>query len=943
MSVSNINVSDSKKKYYENPYLMPNHKPSQSFGNEKSRNLQLSLNTTSVTKHSNGIKKQDSLINIISHRSSCDNEDESPQSQKQQIYQIEKQKAENKNKMIEDFKNFIIKQHQQKNTSSNNLDIFSNENKSNTISYANSILAIPSFQKLKSQTSFKVNELDSKNGKNIKFSEDTNTVQTQNSDTIPIKRKLMRQNTITQAINKKLKIVHKTRDQLFNEKLQLFKGVSTYIETKQYLQNLNLLNKKNLIFNMKKNQQWNEEFNQIKEKQEFNERSKMYDNCTDEDNEEGEEDQDKSFTSQKDQTISKEDQIRQKFNVENPNFDKNVNLLLDRAHKHVVESKKVNHTRQNKSLNDIDQEKNMFKYISEVIQMIDPQEFLDNTDENQFYECLKEILQENKKLAELKQEAREEDQILLEQQKKKYEYELLNQLYKNPQLVEHLSSEQIQEFINLQIKQKFEPQAANQEHKSITEKLLGGLNIDLKHTNLDAKSQYQEYVEKATHIQKTLKRLNENMFKQKWANALMKRKQEKERMRNQIIKKIQNNEIEFNRIDVLFPSKNKMKNVKSKVNSNLEYSNGGYIVRSNSIDDSPKQTVHELFDENMPIQNNLNHQSHRSVQQDSQSNSTFTCQEGKQVGFSTRDIITTNSLRLIDFKEPDNGKQKQQSYYYQTPSGYIRQVTKVDLTEEEKQKKQELFEKQQLKKQQEQLKKEVLQNINHFNAKKSSAPCLSSMELPKIQSGSNLNIPQSALNSPNTSKSLSNYHMIKDSYQSKKQQIPSKASSLLASPSYKQTQTQSKFIKLGNNQNKKSQSSQNIYFNKINSFHSQMFTPQKLKDKQNNDKNTKSTIIKYQSSHTLDSQFDVSPQKSQLFNMLTTIQSEKKIQKKENKELEQQINKIQSNSSLDFTNLNGNQIGSMKDILDIDFLKFSMQKNRHIHDTNIKNFLKLNN
>ncbi|KAL4453471.1 hypothetical protein ABPG74_017678 [Tetrahymena malaccensis] len=936
MSAQNINVSESKKKYYENPYLLPNHKPSQSFGNEKSRNLQLSLNTTSITKHSNGIKKQDSLINIISHRSSCDNEEESPQSQKQQIYQIEKQKAENKNKMIEDFKNFIIKQHQQKNTSNNNLDIFSNDNKSNTVSYANSILAIPSFQKLKSQTSFKVNELDSKNGKTIKFSEDTNTVQTQNSDSIPIQRKLMRQNTITQAINKKLKIVHKTRDQLFNEKLQLFKGVSTYIETKQYLQNLNLLNKKNLIYNMKKNQQWNEEFNQIKEKQEFNERSKIYDNCTDE------EELNQSLTSEKDLTISKEDQIKQKFNVENPNFDKNINLLLDRAHKHVVDQKKASHTRQNKSLNDIDQEKNMFKYISEVLQMIDPQEFLDNTDENQFYEVLKVVLQENKKLAQLKQEEREEDNILLEQQKKKYEYELLNQLYQNPQLVEHLSSEQIQEFINQQIKQKFEPHLANQEQKSITEKLLGGLNIDLKHTNLDAKSQYQEYVEKANHIQKTLKRLNENMFKQKWANALMKRKQEKERMRNSIIKKIQNNEIEFNRIDVLFPSKNKMKNVKSKVNSNLEYSNGGYIVRSNSIDDSPKQTVQELFDENMPNQNNINHQSHRSVQQDSQSNSTYTQQDGKQVGFSTRDMITINSLRLIDFKEPDSSKQKQQSYYYQTPSGYIRQVTKVDLTEEEKQKKQEIFEKQQLKKQQEQLKKEVLQNINHFNAKKSSAPCLSSLELPKIQSGSNLNIPQSAINSPNTSKSVSNYHMIKDSYQPKKQLSSSKTSSLLPSPDQKQNKTQSKFIKLGNDLHNKSQSSQNIYFNKINSYHSQMFTPQKLKYKQNIDKNTKSTI-KCQSSHILDSQFDVSPQKSQLFNMLTTIQSEKKIQKKENKELEQQINKIQSNSSLDFTNLNGNKIGSMKDILDIDFLKFSMQKNRHIHDTNIKNFLKLNN
>ncbi|KAL4495222.1 hypothetical protein ABPG72_007329 [Tetrahymena utriculariae] len=936
MSAQHINISEFKKKYYENNYLIPNYKPSQPNGNEKNRNLQLSLNTTSITKHSNGMKKQDSLINIISYRSSCDNEEESPQSQKQQIYQKEKQKAENKNKMIEDFKNFIIKQHQQKNTSSNTLDIFRNDNKSNTVSYANSITAIPSFQKLKSQASFKVNELNSKNNKTITYPEDKNTIHTQNSDSIPIQRKLMRQNTITQAINKKLKIVHKTRDQLFNEKLQLFKGVSTYIETKQYLQNLNLLNKKNLIYSMKKNQQWNEEFNQIKEKQEFNEKTQIYDDCTDE------EELNQSFTSQKDQTISKEDQIRQKFNVENPNFDKNINLLLDRAHKHVVDQKKANHTRQNKSLNVIDQEKQMFKYISEALQIIDPQEFLDNTDENQFYEALKVVLQENNKLAQLKQEEKEEDQILLEQQKKKYEYELLNQLYQQTQLMEHLSSEQLQEFIDQQIKQKFEPHIASQQQKSITEKLLGGLNIDLKHTNLDAKSQYQEYIEKVTHIQKTLKRLNEEMFKQKWANALMKRKQEKERMRNSIIKKIQNNEIEFNRIDVLFPSKNKMKNVKSKVNSNLEYSNGGYIVRANSIEDSPKQTVQELFDENMPNQNTLNHQSHRSVQQDCQSNSISAYQDGKQVGFSSRDIITINSLKLIDFKEPDNSKQNQQSYYYQTPSGYIRQVTKVDLTGEEKQKKQEMFEKQQLKNQKGQLKKEVLQNIKHFNAKKSSAPCLSSIDLPKIKSSSNQNIAQSAINSPNTSKSVSNHHMIKDSYQSKRQQNSSKSSSLLPSPSYKQNQTQSKFIKLRNDQKNKSQSSQSIYFNKINSYDRQMFSPQKLKNKQSIDKNTKSTI-KYQSSHTLDSQFDVSPQKSQLFSMLNTIQSEKKIQRKENKDLEQQINKIQSNSSLDFTNLTGNKIGSMKDILDIDFLKFSMQKNKHIHDTNIKNFLKLNN
>jgi len=51
-------------------------------------------------------------------------------------------------------------------------------------------------------------------------------------------------------MQKRLKIMHKSKEQLFNEKLKMFKGVSTYVETKQFLQGLNVLNSKKIAEDM---------------------------------------------------------------------------------------------------------------------------------------------------------------------------------------------------------------------------------------------------------------------------------------------------------------------------------------------------------------------------------------------------------------------------------------------------------------------------------------------------------------------------------------------------------------------------------------------------------------------------------------------------------------------------------------------------------------------
>lgn len=60
---------------------------------------------------------------------------------------------------------------------------------------------------------------------------------------------------------------------------------------------------------------------------------------------------------------------------------------------------------------------------------------------------------------------------------------------------------------------------------------------------------------------------------------MIKRKKEKERLRAEILSKIQNAEIAESKMDILFPGKKKMNNVKSRVDSNLDIlEKGGHNV-----------------------------------------------------------------------------------------------------------------------------------------------------------------------------------------------------------------------------------------------------------------------------------------------------------------------------------------------------------------------------
>lgn len=61
-------------------------------------------------------------------------------------------------------------------------------------------------------------------------------------------------------MQKRLKIMHKSKEQLFNEKLKMFKGVSTYVETKQFLQGLNVLNSKKIAEDMQQNIKLNNKY-----------------------------------------------------------------------------------------------------------------------------------------------------------------------------------------------------------------------------------------------------------------------------------------------------------------------------------------------------------------------------------------------------------------------------------------------------------------------------------------------------------------------------------------------------------------------------------------------------------------------------------------------------------------------------------------------------------
>ncbi|KAL4467688.1 hypothetical protein ABPG74_013023 [Tetrahymena malaccensis] len=371
-------------------------------------------------------------------------------------------------------------------------------------------------------------------------------------------------------INKKLKIQAKSKQERFEDQMQVFKNTDTYIEIKPFLEQLNKVNHSKFI------QQIARYENNIKQAQEYQQEDDLFRNSNSEfyqkfyantpkRNEEQSMRKFEDLLAKAQSYIVHSNNLQsykflqnsiiQKLMEELGYFDPNVSSSdLQQQKESVSDDKESNQQLNDQSTNkDTNPARKYSKYAEKEQQKSDQTNELPKikrkpslqlgdltTDDNQFFINLKNYLNKAQKDINLKLELETEQntyaQVIQENQRK----------------IEEAKQEQIKRFLG----GKLNPQNL----------LEGDRDVQLK-------EYYERFRLKAEQVRSTLHKVNQQLFQKKWANAQIKRQMQRQRERNQLLSQFKNNKI--NSDELLNPSKRmNEKLLRKKMNQNEAISQG---------------------------------------------------------------------------------------------------------------------------------------------------------------------------------------------------------------------------------------------------------------------------------------------------------------------------------------------------------------------------------
>ncbi|KAL4475435.1 hypothetical protein ABPG72_022070 [Tetrahymena utriculariae] len=384
-------------------------------------------------------------------------------------------------------------------------------------------------------------------------------------------------------INKKLKIYAKSKQERFEDQMQVFKNTDTYIEIKPFLEQLNKVNHQKYI------QQIARYENNIKQAQEYQQEDDLFRNSNSE--------------------------FYQKFYANTPQRNEEQSMrkfedLLTKAQSFIVHS---NNLQTYKFL-----QNNIISKLMEELGYFDPN--TSSSDSQQQKENVSDNIDFNQQLNDQSTSKetntiRKYSKYAEKNQQKSDQINELPKIKRKPSLqLGDLTTDDNQFFINLknylnkaqkdinlklelETEQNTYAQVIQENQRKIEEakqeqikRFLGGKlnpqNLLEGDRDVQLKEYYERFRLKAEQVRSTLHKVNQQLFQKKWANAQIKRQMLRQKERNQLLSQFKNNKI--NSDELLNPSKRmneKLLRKKMNQNDGISQSQSKAQLSHNSLND----------------------------------------------------------------------------------------------------------------------------------------------------------------------------------------------------------------------------------------------------------------------------------------------------------------------------------------------------------------------
>ncbi|EAR82113.2 hypothetical protein TTHERM_01307970 (macronuclear) [Tetrahymena thermophila SB210] len=384
-------------------------------------------------------------------------------------------------------------------------------------------------------------------------------------------------------INKKLKIQAKSKQERFEDQMQVFKNTDTYIEIKPFLEQLNKVNHSKFI------QQIARYENNIKQAQEYQQEDDLFRNSNSD--------------------------FYQKFYANTPKRNEELSMrkfedLLTKAQSYIIHS---NNLQSYKFL-----QNSIIQRLMEELGYFDPN--ISSSDSQQQKENVSDNFDFNSQLNDQSTNKdtnpnRKYSKYAEKEQQKSDQINELPKIKRKPSLqLGDLTSDDNQFFINLknylnkaqkdinlklelETEQNTYAQVIQENQRKIEEakqeqikRFLGGKlnpqNLLEGDRDVQLKEYYERFRLKAEQVRSTLHKVNQQLFQKKWANAQIKRQMQRQRERNQLLSQFKNNKI--NSDELLNPSKRmneKLLRKKQNQNDGISQSQSKAQQSHNSLND----------------------------------------------------------------------------------------------------------------------------------------------------------------------------------------------------------------------------------------------------------------------------------------------------------------------------------------------------------------------